>query len=446
MSVQLNWSAIQDEAERLLRALIRFESVNPPGNETPAAEFVADELRAVGYQPTLLESAPGRGNVIARLPGDGSAPPLLLFGHLDVVPVEPEHWTHPPFEAVMADGFIWGRGALDMKNIVATQLAFMLALKRADVRLKRDLVYAATADEEAGGLMGMAWLADNYPDLLDAEYALSEFGGFSLNMGGQRFYMCQTGEKGVAWLKMHTVGQPGHGSMPHTNSAILRLSEAVARLGRTPLPMHISSTARAMVEGLASAQPALRGLLDPQVNPQILAQLRPEQARMFNALVRNTAAVTGINAGIKHNVIPSRAEANLDCRMIPGQTVEDVTREIQEAIGDDIAIELETLRSSPAIESRFDTPLFEAIVRNLKRYDPQAEVVPLLLSGATDGRYVGWRGTIYYGYSPLRLPDDFNFLETVHGHDERIPVDAFREGVQVFGETVLDFCAADISG
>ncbi len=446
MSVQLNWSAIQDEAERLLRALIRFESVNPPGNETPAAEFVADELRAVGYQPTLLESAPGRGNVIARLPGDGSAPPLLLFGHLDVVPVEPEHWTHPPFEAVMADGFIWGRGALDMKNIVATQLAFMLALKRADVRLKRDLVYAATADEEAGGLMGMAWLADNYPDLLDAEYALSEFGGFSLNMGGQRFYMCQTGEKGVAWLKMHTVGQPGHGSMPHTNSAILRLSEAVARLGRTPLPMHISSTARAMVEGLANAQPALRGLLDPQVNPQILAQLRPEQARMFNALVRNTAAVTGLNAGIKHNVIPSRAEANLDCRMIPGQTVEDVMREIQEAVGDDIAIELETLRSSPAIESRFDTPLFEAIVRNLKRYDPQAEVVPLLLSGATDGRYVGWRGTIYYGYSPLRLPDDFNFLETVHGHDERIPVDAFREGVQVFGETVLDFCAADISG
>ncbi len=445
MSVQLNWSAIQDEAVRLLRALISFESVNPPGNETPAAEFVADELRAVGYQPTLLESAPGRGNVIARLPGDGSAPPLLLFGHLDVVPVEPEHWTHPPFEAVMADGFIWGRGALDMKNIVATQLAFMLALKRADVRLKRDLVYAATADEEAGGLMGMAWLADNYSDLLDAEYALSEFGGFSLNMGGQRFYMCQTGEKGVAWLKMHTAGQPGHGSMPHTNSAILRLSEAVARLGRTPLPMHISSTARAMVEGLANAQPALRGLLDPQVNPQILAQLRPEQARMFNALVRNTAAVTGLNAGIKHNVIPSRAEANLDCRMIPGQTVEDVMREIQEAVGDDIAIELETLRSSPAIESRFDTPLFEAIVRNLKRYDPQAEVVPLLLSGATDGRYVGWRGTIYYGYSPLRLPDDFNFLETVHGHDERIPVDAFREGVQVFGETVLDFCAADIS-
>jgi len=443
MSVQLNWSAIQDEAVRLLQSLIRFESVNPPGNETPAAEFVADELRAVGYQPTLLESAPGRGNVIARLPGDGSAPPLLLFGHLDVVPVEPEHWTYPPFEAVMADGFIWGRGALDMKNIVATQLAFMLALKRAGVRLKRDLVYAATADEEAGGLMGVAWLVDNYPDLLEAEYALSEFGGFSLSMGGQRFYMCQTGEKGVAWLKMHTVGQPGHGSIPHTNSAILRLSEAVARLGSTPLPMHISSTARAMVEGLASAQPALRGLLDPQVNPQILAQLKPEQARMFNALVRNTTAVTGLNAGIKHNVIPSRAEANLDCRMIPGQTVEDVTREIREAVGDDIAIELETLRSSPAIESRFDTPLFAAIVRNLKRYDPEAEVVPLLLSGATDGRYVGWRGTIYYGYSPLRLPDDFNFLETVHGHDERIPVDAFREGVQVFGETVLDFCASD---
>jgi acetylornithine deacetylase/succinyl-diaminopimelate desuccinylase-like protein len=440
MSIDLDWPTIQDEALRLLQALIRFDTTNPPGNELPAAQFVAEALRAVGYEPTVLESAPGRGNVIARLEGDGSERPLLLFGHLDVVPAEPEHWTHPPFEGVIADGFLWGRGALDMKNIVATQLATMLAFKRARVRPRRDIIYAATADEEAGGAMGVKWLLEEHPDLLDAEYALSEFGGFSLEVEGQRFYLCQTGEKGIAWLKMRTQGRPGHGSMPHTDSAVLRLSEAVAKLGQASLPLHISPTARAMIEGMARVQPALRELLSPQTNAQTVAQLPPEQALMFNAITHNTVAVTGLNAGYKHNVIPSSAEASLDCRTIPGQTAEDVIREIEAVVGDEV--ELEVVLSSPATESRFDTPLFEAMVRHLKAYDPEAEVVPLLLFGGTDGRFLGWRGVTYYGYSPIRLPADLKFMQTIHGHDERIPVDAFREGVRVFAETVLDFCTA----
>ncbi len=454
MTVQLDWPTIQptiqptieNEAVRLLQALIRFDTTNPPGNELPAAQFVAEELRAAGYEPTLLESAAGRGNVIARLEGDGSERPLLLFGHLDVVPAEPEHWTHPPFESVVADGFIWGRGALDMKNIVAAQLATMLALKRASVRLKRDIIYAATADEEAGGMMGIKWLLDNHADLLDAEYALSEFGGFSMEVSGQRFYLCQTGEKGIAWLKMRTAGRPGHGSMPHTDSATLRLSEAVAKLSRTPLPMHVSPTARAMIESMARAQSfprslALRGMLSPTLSNQLLRLLPEEQANTFQAMLRNTVAVTGLNAGYKHNVIPSSAEANLDCRLIPGQTVEDLIREIREIVGHESDIELEVVLGSPATESRFDTPLFEAMARNLKRYDPEAVVVPMLLTGATDGRFLGARGVIYYGYCPIRLPAGLKFMQLIHGHDERIPVDAFREGVQVFAETVLDFCS-----
>jgi acetylornithine deacetylase/succinyl-diaminopimelate desuccinylase-like protein len=440
MNIDLDWPTIQDEAVRLLQALVRFDTTNPPGNELPAAQFVAEELRAAGYEPLVLESAAGRGNVIARLEGDGSERPLLLFGHLDVVPAEPEHWTHPPFEGVIADGFLWGRGALDMKNIVATQLATMLAFKRAGVRPKRDIIYAATADEEAGGAMGVKWLLEEHPDLLDAEYALSEFGGFSMTVGGQRFYLCQTGEKGVNWLKIRTQGRPGHGSMPHTDSAVLRLSEAVAKLGQASLPLHVSPTARAMIEGMARVQPELTGLLSPETNAQVLAQLPSEQALMFNAITHNTVAVTGLNAGYKHNVIPSSAEASLDCRIIPGQRLEDLSREIKEIVGDDV--KLEVVLSSPACESRFDTPLFETMVRHLKAYDPEAEVVPLLLFGGTDGRFLGWRGVTYYGYSPIRLPANLKFLELIHSHDERIPVDAFREGVQVFAETVLDFCTA----
>jgi acetylornithine deacetylase/succinyl-diaminopimelate desuccinylase-like protein len=436
MPPHLDWTAIQDEAVRLLQALIRFDTTNPPGNETHAAQFIAAELRAAGYEPTVLESAPGRGNVIARLRGSGR--PLLLFGHLDVVPAEPQYWTHPPFEGIIADGFIWGRGALDMKNIVATQLATMLALKRADVHLKRDIIYAATADEETGGKWGVEWLLDNHADVLDAEYALTEFGGFSMQVGTQRFYMCQTGEKGGVRIKMRTKGRPGHGSMPHTDSAILRLSEAVVKLGRTPTPLHVSPTARAMIEGMARFQPAAMGLLSPETNQQVLAQLAPDQALMFNAMLRNTISVTRLNAGYKDNVIPGSAEATLDCRLVPGQTDKDMMREIQKIVGPEI--ELEGIVLSSGAESDIDTPLFEAMVRNLKRYDPEATVVPLLMVGGTDGRFLGARGINYYGYSPIRMPAGLKFMELIHSHNERIPVDAFREGVQVFAETVLDFC------
>jgi len=443
MTAQPDWSAIQDDAVRLLRTLIRFDTTNPPGNELPAAQFIADELRAVGYDPIVLESAPERGNVIARLEGDGSERPLLLFGHLDVVAAEPEHWTHPPFEGVVADGFIWGRGALDMKNIVATQLATMLAFKRAGVRLKRDIIYAATADEEAGGKMGIQWLLEHHADLLDAEYSLSEFGGFSLEVGGKRFYMCQTAEKGVTWLKMRAKGRPGHGSTPHADSAILHLSEAVSKLGKATLPLHVSPTARAMVESMAQAQPfprnlALRGLLNPALSDRLLTLLPPEQANVFRAMLHNTVAVTGLSAGYKHNVIPGSAEANLDCRRIPGQTPEDVMAEIRQVVGPDL--ELEVVLSSIAAESPLDTPLFETMVRHLKRYDPEAEVVPMLLVGGTDGRFLSARGIVHYGYSPIRLPAELKFMELIHSHNERIPLEAFREGARVFAETVLDFC------
>lgn len=441
MTLHLDWPAIQDQAVNLLQKLIRFDTSNPPGNELSAAEFIADELRAVGYEPRVFVPAPERGNVIARLEGDGSERPLFLFGHLDVVPAEPDQWTYPPFEGVIADGFVWGRGALDMKYIVAAQLATVLALKEAGARLKRDVIYAATADEEIGGKWGMEWLLENHPDLLDAEYALTELGGFSMDVDGHRFYTCQTGEKGVARFQMRTTGRPGHGSMPHSDSAIVYLSEAIAKLGRTPTPLHISPTAQTMIEEMARVQPMLKGLLSPETCPGVLAQLPREQALLFNAIVRNTISITIVNAGYKRNVIPGSAEATLDCRLIPGQTADDVIREIHDIVGPEAGIELEVTMHMAATESRFDTSLFETIVRNVKRYDPEATVVPMLSTVGTDGRFLGARGVNYYGFGPLRIPQGFGFTELLHSHDERIPIDAFREGVQVLGETVLDFCS-----
>jgi acetylornithine deacetylase/succinyl-diaminopimelate desuccinylase-like protein len=232
--------------------------------------------------------------------------------------------------------------------------------------------------------------------------------------------------------------------MPHTDSAILRLSEAAAKLGRTSLPLHVSPTARAMVEGIARAQPfprnlVLRGVLSPTLSNRLLQLFPEEQANAFRAIVRNTVAVTGLAAGYKHNVIPSSAEANIDCRLAPGQTAKDAVREIQDIVGPQI--ELDVVLSSPANESRLDTPLFETMARHLKRYDPEGIVLPMLATGATDGRFLRARGIISYSYSPIRLPAELKFMQTIHGHDERIPADAFREGARVFAETVLDFCS-----
>ena len=441
MTWSIDWSSVQDRAQQLLVELIRFDTTNPPGNELAAARHVARLLEQAGLEPVVLESAPGRGNCIARLRGDGSAGPLLLVGHLDVVPTEPEHWSHPPFEGLERDGFIWGRGALDMKYIVATQVMTLVALREAGVPLSRDVAVASVADEEAGGVHGIRWLIEHHPDLVEAEYALGEFGGFSFDVAGKRFYLCQTGEKGIAWFRMRTHGRPGHGSMPPPDTAIRRLARAVARIGSTPTPLHISATTRAMIEGMAAAIPGIEGLLEPETCQDVLGALPPEQSLMMNAILRNTITVTGLEAGYKHNVIPGVAQANLDCRLVPGQGIDDVEREIRSIAATDLELEIIDEMTTPPVESRFDTPLFEAMRSNLVAYDPGSQVMPLLLVGGTDGRFLAERGTIYYGYSPIRLPSKLKFLELIHSHDERIPVDAFREGVRVFIQTVLDFCA-----
>jgi len=228
-------TTISDMAIEFLRDLIRFDTTNPPGNELPAAQYIADTLRREGFEPVVLESAPGRGNVVARLRGDGSAGALLLMSHLDVVPADPQEWDHPPFAAELADGYIWGRGAVDTKQLTAMQMAVLLALKRENVPLKRDVIFAATADEEAGGVYGMDWLVKNHAGLVDGQYAINEGGGFGVEVSGRRFYVCQTGEKGVCWMKFTARGTPGHGSIPRGDNAVAKLCAALARLSQARL-------------------------------------------------------------------------------------------------------------------------------------------------------------------------------------------------------------------
>jgi len=441
----IHWDAVTEEAVRHLQSLLQIDTTNPPGNERAAAEFLADILTAEGFEVTILESAPGRGNLITRLKGDGSEPPLLLYSHTDVVPVEAERWRYPPFGGEIHDGYIYGRGAVDMKGIVAMQLMTMLLLKRTATPLRRDVIFAATADEEMAGVYGMGWLVDNHPELIRAEYALSEFGGFSVTLGTRRFYLCQTAEKGLCWLRLRAQGRPGHASVPHDRNAVVRLAEAVARLGRAKLPLHVTPTVREFVHGIAEAQEgegreALLGLLDPQRSDAVLERVLSDSWLRYNfyAMLHNTATPTGLRAESKTNVIPSTAEAIVDGRTLPGQTQESFLQEVRAVIGDEVEVEV-TLAARP-LEFPTDTPLFRTMRRTLQQHDPDAVVVPMLLTGATDAKHVARLGTVCYGFSPMRLPPGEDFMARVHGHDERLAIETLAFGVRVLFDTVRAFC------
>ncbi len=442
----LSWDAVRDEVVRHLQNLIRIDSTNPPGNETAVANYLAQALRGEGYEPVVVESAPGRGNMVARYQGDGSLPPLLLFGHTDVVPVEPELWKHAPFGGELVDGCVWGRGALDMKGMVAMELVVMLLLKRQARALKRDVIFAATADEENMGRYGIGWLAQYHPHLVQAEYGLSEFGGYPLYLDGYRFYPCQAAEKGVCWLRARARGRPGHGSQPHADNAIVHLARALDRLGSQRLPLQITPIARQFVERIAQTiggarGQALLGLLDPRTHDALLDQLMASDEPLggsLHAMLHNTVSPTGLLAGQRPNVIPSMAEAVLDGRLVPGCSTQEFINQVSAVLGPEV--ELEIIHESLPLEMPTDTALFEAMQAGLRRYDPEAIALPYMLLGATDAKFTSKLGTISYGFSPLRLPPDFHFMQLAHGHNERVPVDALDFGIKVLYQVVCDFC------
>ena len=442
---KIDWQAVQAEAVEHLRALVRIDTTNPPGDERPAADYVAGVCERAGLSVEVVESGPNRGNVVARMKGTGAARPLLFLSHLDVVPAEPSKWTHPPFGAEVAGGYVWGRGSVDSKLTTAVGMTVLLACARQGLSLKRDLILAATADEEGGGpANGAAWLANHRRDLIDAEYVINEGGGFALEIGGRRFYVCQSAEKGGFDADIVGKGTPGHASVPHDDNAIVHLAEGIARLGAGRLGFHVTETTRRFFEGVAAAQAdagharMLRDMLDPKREPEVFRSLptdAPTQL-MFDAMLRNTAAPTMLAGGLKRNVIPSEATLSVSGRPLPGQTREAFAAELRERVGG--RVEVADRRWRPGLESDPDTPLFGALERALKRSDPEGNVVPYLVTGGTDACRLGPLNATIYGFLPMRYEPGLAFFDLCHGHDERASEATVGFGVKVLYDAVCE--------
>lgn len=437
---------IHEEALELFRDLLRIDTTNPPGNERPAAERCAAALEADGLEVELLEGQKDRTNLVCRYRGTGELPPLMLTGHLDVVEASGK-WRHPPFAAEIEDGWLYGRGAIDMKNHVAMSVSVVRALAREKARLRRDVLLVLTADEEAGCEWGSAWLVKNHPKKVYAEYALGEIGGFPLHMEGKRFYPIQVAQKGVAWIRVRTRGEGGHGSMPRRRTAVSDLARAIARLSRRPLPLEVTPPAREILETLAAHLGpkgiALRGLLRPRLGEALLRAL-PNQnlARTLRSLLSNTASPNVLRAGSKINVIPQEAEAEIDCRTLPGAAGEKLLDQLRARLGP--KVELEIIRQAPAMEVSSQTPLFAALVEAVRRADPQGIAIPYMIPGFTDGFAFAQNGTTYYGFTPLYLPEGVTFSELYHNVDERIWVEGFHFGLELLYDAVRTFCEPSV--
>ena len=432
---------LAEHSFRLCQQLLRIDTTNPPGNELAAAQLLAEELLAAGLSPTVLESAPGRGNVIARIRGTGEKPPLLLTAHLDVVEADPSRWEHPPFCGEVHEGCLWGRGAIDMKNMAAMSVAIITRLQREGIKPKRDLIFAGVADEEAGCRYGSLWLCENHTDLVRSEFAIGEGGGFNIQVAGRSFFTVQVAEKGVCWVRARATGEPGHGSMPREDSAVIQLSEAISRLGRRGLPRHASRSVEDFIGALAShlplaLRPLIRMLASPTVGPRAL-QLLPDPSvrRAFKALLGNTASPTVVRAGNKTNVIPGVAEAEIDGRILPGQTEADFLRELREVLG--THIDLEVIHSlPPVVTSPRESSLYTDIHEVMADRAPDSPLVPFILQGFTDAKAFTSIGAKWYGFAPVKLPPTLRFADMFHGHNERIPVDGLAWGTETLMRVV----------
>jgi acetylornithine deacetylase/succinyl-diaminopimelate desuccinylase-like protein len=431
-----------DEVADIVSTLIRFDTTNTgeldtTKGEDECARWVAAQLEEAGLKTEYVESgAPGRGNVFARLPGaDAARGALLVHGHLDVVPAEAADWSVHPFSGAVTDGYVWGRGAVDMKDMVGMMIAVARQLSRAGIVPPRDLVFAFLADEEAGGKYGSHWLVEHRPDLFaGVTEAVGEVGGFSLTVprrdgGERRLYLIETAEKGICWMRLTARGQAGHGSMVHADNAVTAVAQAVARLGRHEFPLIVNDT---VTQFLAAVSEETGYAIDPE-SPDLegaIDKLGPI-ARIVKATLHDTANPTMLRAGYKANVVPATAEASLDCRVLPGRR-DAFLAEVDELIGPDVT--REWISDLPSVETGFDGDLVDAMNTALLAADPDARTVPYMLSGGTDAKAFARLGIRCFGFVPLRLPPELDFAALFHGVDERVPVDALR-----FGTGVLEY-------
>ncbi|MBA3278953.1 MAG: M20/M25/M40 family metallo-hydrolase [Geodermatophilaceae bacterium] len=421
----------RDEVVELCSDLIRIDTTNTGDTQTSAgervaAEYVAGKLDEIGLQTTILESTRSRASVVARIAGqDRSRDALLIHGHLDVVPAEPAEWSVHPFSGEERDGYLWGRGAVDMKDMDAMTLAVVRQWHREGYVPPRDIVLAFVADEEAGGKLGARWLVDNHADLFEGcTEAISEVGGFSLTVREDlRLYLIQTAEKGLGWMRLSTTGRPGHGSMVHEDNAVTRLCEAVTKLGRHQFPITMTKTVRQFLDAISEAYGIEFDLDDIDATLAKLGSL----ANFIGATLRNTANPTMLDAGYKANVIPSSASAVVDGRFLPGQE-EEFERQLDEILGPDIS--REWIVKDQALETGFDGPLVEQMVAALRAEDSCAWPIPFTMSGGTDAKSFERLGMRCFGFSPLKLPPDLDFAGLFHGIDERVPIEGLHFGVR----------------
>jgi acetylornithine deacetylase/succinyl-diaminopimelate desuccinylase-like protein len=461
------WDRRADELVETLRALIRIPSVNPPTDDAPdgellAARWVAASLADAGIPAEIHEAVPGRGSVTARLRGDGSGgEPLLLLSHLDVVPASSDEWTHDPFAGDVADGSVWGRGAVDMKDLLAMELTVvrMLAAEaRAAGRdpatdpvpgLMRDILFASTADEEAGGLNGIAPLVAERPELIRAAGAINESGAVAMTFAGRRFYPIGVAEKGYAVYRLTVHGTWGHGSMPRDDNAAVLASQIVTRLAIQGPPRLTATMARFLTDvraalGLDEAR-LLDGLAGSDPRPAELAldaACDPTSARALRALLRDTVSPNIIRAGVKYNVIPGEAVVEVDCRVLPGTSEEAIRETLLERIGPELAAacDVDLVIHAPPVDAPPSGWLYDTLVATLRDHDPDGIPVPIMMPFATDAKHLAALDVPAYGFSPLRLHPDERFLERFHGVDERVSVDALRWGLPVLYDVVRRFC------
>jgi acetylornithine deacetylase/succinyl-diaminopimelate desuccinylase-like protein len=463
------WAAAHESLVATLRDLIRFPSINPPPPDTPdgetrVARYLEERLTRLGLRPEVLEPVPGRGSVHVRLRGDGTGgDPFLLLSHLDVVPAAADRWSHDPFAADIADGYVYGRGAVDMKGMIALELGVVERLVE-EARaagldpatdpipgLRRDVLFTCTADEEAGSLDGARWIAQHRPDWLQAAGAVNECGGVSVTVAGQRLYPIQVAEKGFAPYRIHITGTWGHGSMPRADNAAVLAARAIERLA-APGPVRITPVMARFLEAAAEALPGEPAMVlrriaagdidEAAADAAIERVCDPMYARAFRALIRDTMSPDIVHAGVKYNVVPGDAVIEVDCRVLPGTTEPMMRAEVERRLGPDLlpACDIELIVWGEPVDSPAEGPLWDILVQTLRDHDPAAIPLPVMVPFATDAKAMSLLRVPTYGFSPLRLDPDERFLERFHGVDERVSLDALRFGLPVLYDVVRRFC------
>jgi acetylornithine deacetylase/succinyl-diaminopimelate desuccinylase-like protein len=439
--LHIDWSEIESQAAALLSRYIQFDTTNPPGNEIAAIEFLADVLREQGFEPTIIQTAPGRANLIARLhtPNGDQTPPCLLYSHADVVPAEAATWSVPPFEGRIQDGFVWGRGALDSKGLGVIFLQALILLKQVAPRLKRDIILLIAADEETSGHFGVAWLLDHHPDLIKAEYVWDEGGiGFCRSVGGPPLFEIAVAEKGSLTVRLVAYGTSSHASIPHADNPQDRLVRALSRVSAWRHPARLTEPVIKMLQTLANSQPFPRSFFYARAHQPLwwpFLQTILKNDPIFAPLIHNTASLTMLRGGQISNVIPAQAEAKLDIRLLPGEDPQAVLASLRSTIADSkVAVEVEEL-PVPHPATPTDTGFYRALVQTLQALAPSGLVTPSMTPGTTDSRFFRRAGMKAYGFMPMLL--DIPELSRIHSIDERVSTANLRWGIQVVVETLL---------